>query len=202
MLTLEDGVKTVKYSRKTIESILKNKKIISNNLDRFFKEKLGVFVTIHTYPNNDLRGCMGIPYPIMSLNDSIKEASKSVINDPRFPILTIEELNRILIEVTVLSKPIKIKISEPIDYIKNIKIGKDGLIIKNGFHSGLLLPQVPIEHSWNIYEYLENICLKAGLPPNSWKDKESIIYKFLGQVFSEIEPNGEIKEKYLDGSNC
>lgn len=202
MLTLEDGIKTVKYSREIIESILKNEKIVANNLDKFFNEKLGVFVTIHTFPNNNLRGCMGIPYPIMTLDNSILEASKSVINDPRFPILTRQELDKIVIEVTVLSKPVKIKISEPMDYIKNIKIGRDGLIIKNGFYSGLLLPQVPIEQSWNIYEYLENICLKAGLPPNSWKNKESIIYKFFGQVFSEIEPNGEIKEKYLDGSNC
>ena len=201
MLTLDDGVKTVKYSRKIIESILNNKKIISNNLDNFFNEKLGVFVTIHTFPNNYLRGCMGIPYPIMSLNNSILEASKSVIRDPRFPTLSNEELNKIIIEVTVLSKPNKIEISDPNDYIKKIKIGRDGLIIKNGFNSGLLLPQVPVEQSWNISEYLENICLKAGLPSNSWKNKESIIYKFRGQVFSEIEPNGEIKEKYLDGFN-
>jgi len=201
MFSLEDGIKTVKYSRIVIQSILKNEKIELDNLDNFFSEKFGVFVTIHKFPNNNLRGCMGIPNPIMSLKDSIFEASKSVIRDPRFPPLSENELDNIIIEVTILSKPTKILISEPEDYLKQIKIGRDGLIIENGFNKGLLLPQVPIEQSWNINEYLENICLKAGLPSNSWKNRESIIYKFFGQVFAEIKPKGEIKEKKLDGFN-
>lgn len=201
MLSSKDGEKTVKFARQVIESILKKEKINSKNFENFFNEKLGVFVTIHTFPLNDLRGCMGIPRPIMSLKNSINEASKSVITDPRFPPLLTNELDNIVIEVTILSKPTKIFVSNPDDYFEEIKIGRDGLIIENGFNSGLLLPQVPVEQSWNINEYLENICLKAGLSSNSWRNKESILYKFVGQVFTEVEPKGAIKEKNLNGFN-
>jgi uncharacterized protein (TIGR00296 family) len=135
----------------------------------------------------------------MSLKNSITEASKSAIRDPRFIPLSENELDKIIIEVTILTKPEIIDTIKPEDYVNKIKIGRDGLIIEHGYYSGLLLPQVPVEQSWNIYEYLANICLKAGLPPDSWIDKEAKIYKFSGQIFTEIEPNGEIKEKKLNG---
>ena len=199
MLNFEDGKKTVKFAREVIESILKQDTIRSPTLEKFFDEKSGVFVTIHTFPSYTLRGCIGIPKPIMSLKNSITEASKSVIKDPRFPPLLEDELDKIIIEVTILTKPTKINVKKPEEYITEIKIGRDGLIIENGFNSGLLLPQVPIEQGWDINEYLANICLKAGLPSDSWVDKETRIYKFFGQVFSEIKPNGEIKEKNLNG---
>ena len=199
MLNFEDGKKTVKFAREVIESILKQDNIRSSTLEKFFNEKSGVFVTIHTFPSYNLRGCIGIPKPIMSLKNSITEASKSVIKDPRFPPLLEDELDKIIIEVTILTKPTKIIVTKPEEYITEIKIGRDGLIIENGFNSGLLLPQVPIEQGWDINEYLANICLKAGLPSDSWIDKETRIYKFFGQVFSEIKPSGEVKEKNLNG---
>jgi uncharacterized protein (TIGR00296 family) len=201
MLNYDEGKKTVKFAREIIESSLKKQDIILSNLENFFNENLGVFVTLHKFPSNELRGCIGIPKPIMSLKNSITEASKSVIRDPRFIPLRVNEFDKIIIEVTILTKPEKINIVKPEDYINKIKIGRDGLIIEHGYHSGLLLPQVPIEQGWDIYEFLANICLKAGLPPDSWIDKEAKLYKFQGQIFTEIEPNGKIKEKYLDGSN-
>ncbi len=201
MLSLEEGEKTVKFARKIIESVLKEEKLRKFDLDNFFNEKLGVFVTVHTYPLHNLRGCIGIPKPIMSLKNSLAEASKSVINDPRFPSLNKDELDEIIIEITILTKPCKINIIKPEDYLSEIKIGRDGLIIEHGFNSGLLLPQVPVEQGWDIYEYLANICLKAGLPPDSWTDKETIIHRFSGQIFTEIKPKGEIKEKNLNGFN-
>ena len=199
MFKSEEGKKIVKYAREVIEAILNNQIINKTNFENFFNEKLGVFVTIHTYPSHNLRGCIGIPRPIMSLKNSISEASKSVIKDPRFPPLMKDELNKIIIEVTILTNPEKIIVSKPEDYFKEINIGKDGLIIEKGFNSGLLLPQVPIEQGWNIKEYLSNICLKAGLYPDSWMNSDAILYKFSGQIFTELNPNGEIKEKSLNG---
>jgi hypothetical protein len=201
MLSLEEGRKTVKFSREVIESVLKKRDIKSFELGDIFNEKLGVFVTIHKLPLNNLRGCIGIPKPIMSLKNSITEASKSVIRDPRFPPLSEDELDKIIIEVTILTKPKKIIVKKPEDYINEIIIGRDGLIIEKNFNSGLLLPQVPVEQGWDVNEYLINICLKAGLPTDSWLDKETIIYKFSGQIFTEIEPNGDAKEKNLNGSD-
>lgn len=201
MLSFKDGRKTVKFAREVIESILTKDDFKSFNLEKFFNEYLGVFVTIHKFPSYELRGCIGIPKPIMSLKNSITEASKSVIRDPRFIPLSENELDKIIIEITILTKPEIINAFKPEDYINEIKIGRDGLIIEHGIYSGLLLPQVPVEQGWDINEYLANICLKAGLPPDSWIDKEAKIYKFSGQIFTEVEPKGEIKEKNLNGFN-
>ena len=69
--------------------------------------------------------------------------------------------------------------------MKKIKIGKDGLIIEKGNNYGLLLPQVPVEWGWGVGEFLENLCIKAGLNPLSWKDSDTKIYKFQCQIFKE-----------------
>lgn len=85
--------------------------------------------------------------------------------------------------------------------MKKIKIGKDGLIAEKGYFKGLLLPQVPIEQGWDVEEFLNQTCMKAGLPPDSWIDKDTKIYQFSGQIFTEMSPKGDIKEKKIDGSN-
>jgi uncharacterized protein (TIGR00296 family) len=119
-------------------------------------------------------------------------------HDPRFPPLKEEELDDIVIEVTVLSTPKLIKIKNPKDYFKDIVIGRHGLIVEQGFYKGLLLPQVPVEQGWDIEEFLNHTCIKAGLIPDAWFDKQTKVYKFDGQVFTEIKPRGEIKEKKLN----
>ena len=111
MLKLIEGIKTVEFAREIIECTLKKSNINILDFGNFFNENLGVFVTIHTFPSYTLRGCIGIPMPIMSLKQSIIEASKSVINDPRFPPLSEAELDKIIIEVTILTKPEKIIIN-------------------------------------------------------------------------------------------
>jgi uncharacterized protein (TIGR00296 family) len=199
MLKLKDGIKTVKFAREIIEYNLKKPNKDLPDLGKTFDENFGVFVTIHTFPSYNLRGCIGIPTPIMSLKKSIIEASKSVINDPRFPPLSEDELDKILVEVTVLSKPEKIIINNPEDYFSKIIIGRDGLIIEQGLNSGLLLPQVPVEQKWDVTDFLSNLCLKAWLSQDAWKDKKTNIYKFSGQIFTETLPNGKIEEKKLDG---
>jgi uncharacterized protein (TIGR00296 family) len=201
MLSLNDGVKAVKYARQVVEEFVKNHNIPSVNLGDVFLENQGAFVTIHTHPGHDLRGCIGIPLPVMSLREAISEGGKSATHDPRFPPLAIDEFDNIIIEVTVLSKPELIKVEKPEDYLQNIEIGRDGLIVEQGFDKGLLLPQVPVEQGWDKEEFLSHTCMKAGLMPDAWFDSSIKISKFEGQVFTEVEPRGEIKEKKLDGSN-
>jgi len=198
MIDIRDGIKSVNYARNVIEEYVKNKKIPVCKFSDVFNEKQGAFVTIHTYPDHDLRGCIGVPLPVMNLCDAIAEGAASATRDPRFPPLLVKELDDIVIEVTVLSPPEIIKVSKPEDYIKNIIIGRDGLIIEQGFYKGLLLPQVPVEQGWDKEEFLSHTCIKAGLIPNAWFDKQTKIYKFSGQVFTEIKPRGEVKEKKLN----
>ena len=201
MLSLDEGKKAVYFARNVVEQFVKNKSLSSEKLKNSFTEKQGAFVTIHTYPNHDLRGCIGIPLPIMSLEDAIAEGAKSATRDPRFPPLAEDELDNIIIEVTILTKPELIEVDTPKDYLSNIEIGRDGLIVEQGFFKGLLLPQVPVEQEWNKEDFLSHTCMKAGLMPDAWFDKNTKISKFSGQVFTEIKPRGEIKEKKLDGSD-
>jgi len=201
MLSVDEGIKAVTFARAVVEQHVKNNSTPSTDLKGVFTEKQGAFVTLHTYPKHDLRGCIGIPLPIMSLKDAIIEGGKSVTRDPRFPPLDEKELDNIIIEVTVLTKPELIKVKNPQEYLSKIEIGRDGLIVEQGFFKGLLLPQVPVEQGWNKEEFLSHTCMKAGLMPDAWFDKNTEILKFSGQVFTEIKPSGEIKEKNLDGSD-
>jgi len=200
MLSLEEGINAVKLARSIVEQYVKNCTTPTSELKEIFSEKQGVFTTLHTYPGHDLRGCIGIPLPIMSLKEAIIESAKSATRDPRFPPLEENETNNILIEVTILTKPELINVDRPQDYLSNIEIGRDGLIVEQGFYKGLLLPQVPIEQGWEKEEFLSHTCIKAGLLPDAWVDKNTKIFKFSGQIFTEIEPKGKIREKKLDGS--
>jgi uncharacterized protein (TIGR00296 family) len=200
MLSQDEGKKAVLFARDVIEKYVKDNSIPSTDLIGLFKEKQGAFVTIHTYPEHNLRGCIGIPLPIMPLKDAIIEGAKSATRDPRFPPLMEEELDSILIEVTILTKPKLINVTKPEEYLKEIKIGRDGLIAEQGFFKGLLLPQVPVEQGWDKEEYLSNTCMKAGLMPDAWYDKNTKISRFSGQIFTEIKPRGEIREKKINES--
>lgn len=201
MLNVKDGEKAVQLARSVIEQYVKSHSMRVSTLEGIFLENHGVFVTLHTYPGYDLRGCIGIPLPVMPLQEAIIEAAKSATRDPRFPPLAEDEIDKIIIEVTVLTKPQMIKVTDPKEYPSKIEIGRDGLIIEQGYRKGLLLPQVPIEQRWNTEEFLANTCMKAWLSPDAWFDKATKIYKFSGQIFSEVKPLGEIKEKHLHGSN-
>lgn len=201
MLSLDEGIKAVTFARDVVEQHVKNNSTPSADLKGVFKEKQGAFVTLHTYPEHDLRGCIGIPLPVMPLRDAIIEGAKSATRDPRFPPLAENELDNIIIEVTILTKPELIEVNQPQDYLSNIEIGRDGLIVEQGLFKGLLLPQVPIEQGWDKEEFLSHTCMKAGLMPDAWFDKNTKISKFSGQIFTEIKPRGEIKEKKLDESD-
>ena len=173
----------LKLARETIETyVTTGKKIpVPKEYPKEMKENKGVFVTIYKKPR-ELRGCIGIPYPEMPLIEALIEASVSVCSDPRFPPLSKEELKDIFIEVSVLTKPEPIKAK---DIKKEVKIGKHGLIIRMGFQGGLFLPQVPVEQRWDMDEYLENLCYKAGLSGDSWLDANCKLYRFETEVFEE-----------------
>ena len=132
--------------------------------------------------------------------NALEDASiAAAVEDPRFPPVKSEELDSITFEVTVLTPPQTIKVDNPQEYPGKIKVGQDGLIVRYGYNSGLLLPQVPIEWGWNAKEFLEHTCEKAGLPQDYWEKPEIEVQKFQGIVFKEKEPKGEIIEEELSG---
>lgn len=187
-----EGEIAVKIARQAIELWVRTKERLKpGKYPKTFNSPRGVFVTIHTYPEGKLRGCIGFPEPQFPLIKALVTAAVSSAHDPRFPPLKEDELDEIVIEVSVLTKPEKIKISDPKYYPKRVKVGKDGLIVKRGFQSGLLLPQVATEYNLDEKDFLTQTCLKAGLSPDAWLEKDVEIFKFESLVFSEKKP-GEI----------
>ncbi len=192
-LSDSDGELLVKTARAVVTEYLKtkNKLKLDKEFVESFSSNAGVFVTLNHQSN--LRGCIGYPLPHKKLFNALVEAAISAATeDPRFPSVTFEELDQIIFEVSILTPPEVIEVSDPSEYPSKIKVGRDGLIVKNGFNSGLLLPQVPIEYGWNEEEFLGHTCEKAGLTKDCWKKKETKIQKFDGIVFKETNPSGSV----------
>lgn len=203
-LNQQEGEYIVKLARTAVEQYLKNQKITSpaKDVPKKLLEKCGVFVTINSRKDGDeeLRGCIGYPYPTTMLAQAVIEtAISSATQDPRFYPLSSDELDNVVFEVSVLTPPELVKTDNPKQYLSHIKVGKDGLIIERGGCKGLLLPQVPIEWRWDEEEFLCQCCVKAGLPPDNWLLKGTKIYKFQAIIFEEETPRGEIKRKTLSG---
>jgi hypothetical protein len=197
MLSLAEGRLLVKTARLTIETYLRESKIPPTpEVPPKLKELRGVFVTLTK--QGELRGCIGHPMPTTPLIDALVDSAvSSATRDPRFPPLEMDELSEVEVEVSVLSKPETIKAKNPREYPNSITIGKDGLIVERGWHAGLLLPQVPVEWGWDPEEFLSHACMKAGLTPDAWLDKNVKISKFSAQVFREKRPAGEVEEHKL-----
>ncbi len=194
-LTKPEGELAVRLARSAIEECLKNKKKIKpDNLPKVFREKRGVFVTLNT--EKQLRGCIGRPYPILPLGEAIiASAINAARDDFRFSPVKPQEVEKLRIEVTVLTVPKRIN-AKPKDLPDKIVIGRHGLIVATGACSGLLLPQVAVEHGFDCTEFLCQTCMKAGLMPDAWLNGADV-YSFEGQIFEEIEPGGEVREKEL-----
>lgn len=195
MYSLEEGEVAVRIARQVIECFVKGKPYPDFSFPESFDLESGVFVTINTHPEDRLRGCIGYPSPIYSLRRALVKAAEGSTEDPRFPRLSEKELDKITVEVSVLTAPELIKVSKALDYPKEVRIGTDGLIIEKGPYRGLLLPQVATEWKWNEEEFLSQTCMKAGLPPDAWFEKDTKIFKFNSKIFGEISPGGEVEER-------
>ncbi len=181
----EDKASLLKLARDSINSYFTKSEIDASNMKKF-SEKQGVFVTLEK--KGQLRGCIGYPEPVLPLYKAIIESAKSAaFSDPRFRPLERDELKDIEIEISILSVPKLIEVKNPEEYLKKIKIGKDGLIIKSRYGSGLLLPQVFTEYKCDAEKALHMLCQKAGLPFNAWQNLDNKIYNFQGKVFNESE---------------
>jgi len=192
-LSDSDGVILVRTARKAVTEFLSNgnRMKLELDLEEKFSFNSGVFVTLNN--SDGLRGCIGFPMPEKKLSHAIIEgAIAAATEDPRFSSVKTNELNGIVFEVTVLTPPVEIDVSDPMEYLEKIKVGRDGLIIRHSFSSGLLLPQVPVEYGWNVEEFLQHTCEKAGLARDTWKNESVKIEKFEGVIFKEEAPNGAI----------
>lgn len=182
MYSEQDKKFLLNLARKAIENYLNNgttlkikeSELPSPNL----AENRGCFVTLHTQ-DNQLRGCIGVIVAEAPLYKNIIDyAITAATRDPRFKPVTKDELNDLHLEISAMG-PI-----EPIEDFNKIEIGKHGLIIKNGYNQGLLLPQVATEWDWDKKTFLENTCLKAGLPRDAYQWPETSVSYFSAEVFN------------------
>ncbi|MFA5270845.1 MAG: AmmeMemoRadiSam system protein B [Candidatus Omnitrophota bacterium] len=178
-LNKDEKKELLSIARKTIENYLQQNKIPEFKVEsEALNEKRGAFVTLKK--NGELRGCIGrivADTPLYMVVSNV--AIDSAMNDPRFEPVRFNEFNDLEIEISVLT---------PFEKIKNfdeIEVGKHGLMIRHGFYSGILLPQVPLEYGWDKEAFLTHLCLKAGLPQDAYLDKNAAIYKFSAIVFNE-----------------
>jgi AmmeMemoRadiSam system protein A len=176
----------LKLARLSIHEFLTTGKYLNideSTIPSDVKFKSGCFVTLKI--ENDLRGCIGtFDFSEYIYNNVIKMAVEAAINDPRFPPVDLKELKQIECEISVLTPLV------PVYDISDIKVGRDGLYVRMGFNSGVLLPQVAVENNWDEETFISYTCLKAGLPSNtwkkySWKGSPFEVYKFEAIVFSE-----------------
>jgi AmmeMemoRadiSam system protein B/AmmeMemoRadiSam system protein A len=178
-LTKEERTELHEIARKAIKARLTSGASLPRGVETAspkLKEPRGAFVTL--YRKGELRGCIGQIVPKMPLGEAVAAmAQEAAFRDPRFTPVRNEELDDLNIEISVLT-PL-----QKIDSTDEIEVGKHGIVIVRGGSMGLLLPQVATEYNWDRNEFLEHCCLKAGLPRNSWKDKETEIYIFSADVF-------------------
>jgi len=185
----EDGRLLVRQARRIVEGFLRKTELVDEQFEKRFSFPSGVFVTLNK--NHGLRGCMGYPFPNEVLSVALRDAAiAAATGDPRFSPVDAEELDGITFEVTVLTEPRMIHVGNFEEYPRNIRVGRDGLIIRKESSSGLLLPQVPLEYNWSELEFLEHACEKAGLEKDAWKQDGVEILKFEGMVFGESQPDG------------
>ena len=174
MLSDEDKQTLLKIARNAIEARLQD--LPYQPLPHpGLQQVRGAFVTLKI--DGQLRGCIGQIHardPMYKVVATMAVAA--AFDDPRFPQLAATEFGKLEYEISFLT-PL-----ERVYDIREIKVGRDGLMIKLDFHSGLLLPQVASEQNWSVTEFLEQTCLKAGLPKNSYKDRRTEIYKFSAEI--------------------
>ncbi len=142
----------------------------------------GAFVTLKV--RGHLRGCIGYIEPLAPLVETVSSMARAAaLEDPRFPVVTADEEPDIYIEISVMS-PISL-----VDDLEKIEVGRHGLIVEQGGLRGLLLPQVATEWDWDREEFLRHTCMKAGLPPEAYRQGAKV-YWFEAEVFGDKDPNG------------
>ena len=175
---LKNRKEAIALARWTLHTRVKEEVVTFPKLtDPYFNEKAGVFVTLKK--NGILRGCIGVIEAEDSLlNNIITSARNSALNDWRFPNVRPEEVDKLEVEISILS---------PFEYTsrEDIKIGKHGLIVEGRGRSAIYLPQVATEQGWTFDNWLTSLCEKAGLPHNFWKTEDARFKTCTADVFSE-----------------
>jgi len=177
----EEKKKMLNLARKAIENHEDESKLKSAMTRTKLKGNSGVFVSV--YVNNKLRGCIG-NLNAMDIKEGIsKNAIMAAYEDLRFESIRKDELSKMKIHINLLSKPKEIFPENAMELLKILET-KPGLIIEKGFRSATFLPTV-----WDELprkeDFLNHLCMKAGLPAEEWKKPGMKFYTYESEEFSE-----------------
>ena len=180
--SLSDAEKSelLALARKSVEHAVGEGKpfVPQESSSEALNQERGAFVTLTEA--GALRGCIGYTSPVKPLYITVRDTAQfAALRDPRFQAVGVAELPHLEYEISVLS-PLR-RVTDT----AQIKVGEHGLLMKNGGSEGLLLPQVPVEQKWDRQTFLEQTCVKAGMPQNCWKEEDTDIFLFTAVVFNE-----------------
>lgn len=182
-LSQQEKDELLRIAKKSVETAVRERKLYQVAAPGFetLRRDRGAFVTLKK--KGQLRGCIGYIAPMKALYLTVRDVARAAaLEDPRFRPVSVAELGELEYEISVLS-PLR-RVTD----IKQIRVGQHGLLIKKGDYEGLLLPQVPTEEGWDRKTFLEQTCLKAGLPPQAWQDEDADLFMFSALVFGEHAP--------------
>jgi AmmeMemoRadiSam system protein A len=163
-------------AHQAIDTALEECELALPLISEHLRQQRGAFTTLHL--EGEVRGCVGYVFPVSPLFQTIIETARAAaFQDMRFLPVTREEADRLQISISILSLLFPIKAEE-------VELGKHGLLIAQGNHRGLLLPQVPAEHGWDLNTFLEQTCRKAGLRPDAWQH-QATLEAFTAEIFGE-----------------
>jgi uncharacterized protein len=178
-LTTTQRRRLLQIARESIRAVLESRSPEIDVTDEELKRPAGVFVTLNDR-EGDLRGCIGSIQPVAPLHRAVSgSAISAAFRDPRFHPVGADELDSLSIEISVLGPIV------PVHSIEEIEVGRDGLIISRGHSAGLLLPQVATEYGWDRDTFLDQTCVKAGLPRGAWRSPGCTIQRFSAEIFNE-----------------
>lgn len=143
------------------------------------EERRGTFVTLRLRVDGDLRGCVGMVEPRLALRDAVRRAAVgAAFRDHRFAPVVAGELAALIVQVSVLG-PLEPGAPDA------VILGRHGVMVRHRMRSGLLLPQVALEHGWDVETLLGQACMKAGLPAESWREPGCELLVFDTTSYSE-----------------
>jgi AmmeMemoRadiSam system protein A len=185
-LTLEEQKILLRMAREAIEHRVRGEKlpkIQATSLTPNLREQGASFITLSI--GGQLRGCIGAIEAYQPLAEDVREhAVAAALEDPRFPPLSEDELSRIQIEVSHLTRPVRLEYTDADDLLSKLKPFVDGVILQDGLRRATFLPQV-WEKIPDPSEFMDNLCYKMGVPHQHWKSKHLDVFIYQVEEFHE-----------------
>jgi uncharacterized protein len=178
-LTADERTCLLGMARAGIGARLRGERPPATDMGGALRERRGAFVTLTRAEDGSLRGCVGYVQATLPLWEAVRQAAEAAATeDGRFDPVSLAELEELEIEISVLGPLLPIRPDE-------VEVGTHGLLIRRSGSSGLLLPQVPVEHGWDRATFLDQVCRKAGLPAGAWREPGAELLGFTAEVFGE-----------------